>query len=86
MKFRHRSHLFAAPLIALIALAGCDDSTGVDDTIKIVRLTVGTQTAYFDTQGLKACCDGAGNATLPTRITIAATGTAATQLLSLIHI
>jgi|RhiMethySRZTD1v2_1073278.scaffolds.fasta_scaffold641312_1 hypothetical protein len=79
MKFRPRAHLFAAPLIALIALAGCDDSTGVDDTIQIVRITVGTQTAYFDTNGLKTCCDGAGNATLPSRIVIPATGTTATQ-------
>jgi hypothetical protein len=80
MKFRSRTHLFAAPLIAILALAGCDDSTGPDDTINIVRLTVGTQTAYFDANGLRACCDGAGNPTLPTRITIPASGSAANQL------
>jgi hypothetical protein len=80
MMFRHRTRLYAAPLIALLALAGCDDSTGPDDTISIVRLTVGTQTAYFDTNGLRDCCDGAGNATLPTRITIPASGSQATQL------
>jgi hypothetical protein len=80
MKFRHRTRLYAAPLLALIALAGCDDSTGNDDdTIQLVRITVGTQTAYLDTQGLKTCCDGAGNATLPSRIVIPATGTTATQ-------
>ena len=80
MMFRHRTHRFGAALLAAVALAGCDDSTDVDDTIKITRLTVGTQTAYFDTQGLRNCCDGAGNPTLPTRVTIPATGTAATQL------
>jgi hypothetical protein len=81
MKFRPRTRLYAAPLIALIALAGCDDSTGNDDdTIMLVRVTVGTQTAYLDTNGLKTCCDGAGNATLPSRIVIPATGATATQL------
>ena len=79
MTFRHRTRLYAAPLLALVALAGCDDSTGTDDTIKIVRVTVGTQTAYLDTNGLKTCCDGAGNATLPSRIVIPATGATATQ-------
>ena len=80
MMFRPRTRLFAASLFAMLALAGCDDSTGPDDTISIVRLTVGTQTAYFDENGLRNCCDGAGNATLPTRITIPASGSAATQL------
>jgi hypothetical protein len=80
MKFRSSIHLFAAPLIAILAFAGCDDSTGPDDTINIVRLTVGTQTAHFDTDGLRDCCDGAGNPTLNIRITIPASGSSANQL------
>jgi len=71
--------LVAPLVVALPVLAGCSDSTTVDDTIAVVRLTVGTQTALFDQSGLKNCCDGAGAATLPVRITIASTGTVAAR-------
>jgi hypothetical protein len=71
-------------LAAVLAISACgDDGTDVSDTLEIVRLTVGTTTVHFDREGgLRACCDGAGNPTLNTRITIAATGstTARTQL------
>ena len=81
MKFRLRTSFYAAPLIALFAFAGCgDDGTGLDDTIEIVRFTVGTQTVYFDESGVRTCCDGAGNATLPRYIWIPATGATATQV------
>jgi hypothetical protein len=69
-----------AMLAAALAVSACgDDTTDVPDTLEIVRLTVGTQTVHFDTQGIRNCCDGAGNPTLNTRLTIASTGSVASR-------
>lgn len=73
---RRASRLAVWPLVlSLFALLACNDTDEPPDTLDVVRLTVGTQTITFDQSGLRACCDGAGEATLNTRITIAATGT-----------
>ena len=81
MMFRSSSlRTSVAMLAAVLAVSACgDDSTDVPDNLEIVRLTVGTTTVHFDRQGLRACCDGAGNPTLNTRITIASTGSVATR-------
>lgn len=80
MKFRSRTHLFVAPLVAMLVLSGCDDSTAPDDTIRIVRLNIGSQTIILDENGVRDCCDGEGDATLNTRITIPNSGSQRTQL------
>jgi hypothetical protein len=82
MMFRFSSlRTSAAMLAAVLAVSACgDDSTDVPDNLEIVRLTVGTTTVHFDREGgLRACCDGAGNPTLNTRITIASTGNVAAR-------
>jgi hypothetical protein len=66
-------------LAAVAAFSACGESTEPAGPLEIVRLTVGTQTVHFDSEGLRACCDAAGNPTLNTRITIAATGSAASR-------
>src|SRR5688500_5104095 len=72
-----------AMLAAVLAISACgDDSTDVPGPLEVVRLTVGTQTVHFDTGGLRACCDGAGNPTLNTRLTIASTGTVASRTMT----
>jgi hypothetical protein len=80
MKFRFRTHFLVAPLVALLALTACEDSTSLDDTIEVVRLNIGQQTIYLDSGGLRDCCDGEGDATLNTRVTIPNSGSQRTQL------
>ena len=80
MMFRSRIQLLVAPLVAMLVLSGCEDSTATDDTISVVRLNIGTQTIYLDTNGLRDCCDGEGDATLNTRVTIPNSGSSRTQL------
>jgi hypothetical protein len=80
MTFRPRTRFLVAPLVALLALTACEDSTSLDDTISVVRLNIGSQTINIDTNGLRDCCDGEGNATLNTRIAIPNSGSARTQL------
>jgi hypothetical protein len=71
MKFGPRPFRFlAVPVIALMALGACSDEEDVDDTLAIVRVNVGTQTVLVDSNGPRACCDGAGNATLNTAISV----------------
>jgi hypothetical protein len=80
MSSRRRSGFLVVPLVVLLSLVvACSAATEPPDTLDIVRLTVGTQTVHFDQSGLRDCCDGAGNATLNTRITIASGGTAASR-------
>jgi hypothetical protein len=80
MTFRSRTHVLVAPLVALLALTGCEDSSNLDDDIEVVRLNIGTQTITLDTGGLRDCCDGEGDATLNIRVTIPNSGSARTQL------
>lgn len=80
MKFRPRTHLLVAPLVAMLVLSACEDSTALDDTIQVVRLNIGNQTIYLDTNGLRDCCDGEGDATLNTRVTIPTSGSQSSQL------
>jgi hypothetical protein len=68
-----------ALLGSLLVFSACGEDTVAPGPLEVVRLTVGTQTVHFDTGGLRACCDAAGNPTLNTRITIAATGSVASR-------
>jgi hypothetical protein len=80
MSGRRRSGFLAFPLTFLLSsIVSCTDPTEPPDTLEVVRLTVGTQTLHFDQSGVRGCCDGAGNATLNTRITIASGGTVASR-------
>jgi hypothetical protein len=75
MTFRFGTFRTPVALMAsLLVFSACGEDAVESGPLEIVRLTVGTQTVHFDSNGLRACCDGAGNPTLPTRITIASTG------------
>jgi hypothetical protein len=77
MKFGPRPFRFlAVPVIALLALSACSDDPDVDDTLSIVRVNVGTGTVLVDANGVRTCCDGAGNPTLNSVLVIPAIGTA----------
>lgn len=71
-----------ALLASLLVFSACGEDAVESGPLEIVRLTVGTQTVHFDSNGLRACCDGAGNPTLPTRITIASTGSVASRTMA----
>ena len=48
-----------------------DDQVTVSGNVDpVITFNVGTQTVLVDTQGPRACCDGAGNATLNTAISV----------------
>lgn len=69
----------AVRLLMVFAISACSDPAEGPGPLAVVRLTVGSQTIHFDESGLRDCCDGSGNATLNTRITIASTGNAASR-------
>jgi hypothetical protein len=79
MTFTVRLSSFVAASLLLASTVACDEATEAPGPIAVVRLTVGSQTIHFDESGLRDCCDGAGNATLNTRITIASTGNVASR-------
>jgi hypothetical protein len=85
MTFRFETIRTPVTLLAsLLVFSACGEDTVETGPLEIVRLTVGTQTVIFDSNGLRACCDGAGDPTLPTRITIAATGSVASRTMTTI--
>jgi hypothetical protein len=80
MTFRFGTFRTPVALMAsLLVFSACGEDVVEIGPLEIVRLTVGSQTVNFDSNGLRACCDGNGNPTLPTRITIAATGSVASR-------